>query len=35
MSAHAVIGKPAPYFDEEAVLGQDFTRVKLSDFKGM
>merc|ERR1711974_489367 len=34
MSAHAVIGKPAPDFDEEAVLGQDFTRVKLSDFKG-
>jgi hypothetical protein len=35
MSTHAVIGKPAPDFDEEAVLGQDFTRVKLSDFNGM
>ncbi|ELR11627.1 peroxiredoxin 2, putative [Acanthamoeba castellanii str. Neff] len=34
MSTHAVIGKPAPDFDEEAVLGQDFTRVKLSDFNG-
>jgi len=31
---HPVIGKPAPDFDEEAVLGQDFVRVKLSDFKG-
>jgi hypothetical protein len=35
MSSHAIIGKPAPDFDEEAVLGQDFTRVKLSDFNGI
>jgi len=30
----AAVGKPAPYFDEEAVVGDEFTRVKLSDYKG-
>jgi len=30
----AQIGKPAPDFNEEAVIGQDFKRVKLSDYKG-
>ena len=28
------VGKPAPDFDEEAVVGTEFKRVKLSDYKG-
>jgi len=30
----ASIGSPAPSFEEEAVIGQDFKAVKLSDYKG-
>jgi len=28
------VGKPAPSFDEEAVVGSEFKHVKLSDYKG-
>jgi hypothetical protein len=30
----ASVGFPAPHFEEEAVVGQDFKTLKLSDYKG-